>query len=80
MGNGLLLWWTYASPFAYVYDLRSHTIDSFDRKSGNFDPPMYISGRMVAGVSSPEPKLHNHLLGFSFRDGVDHKFRDANHR
>ena len=56
MGDGLLLWWTYASPFAYVYDLSNHTIDSFDRKSGNIDPPMFIYGRKVAVVSAPESK------------------------
>ena len=60
MGDGLLLWRTYRTPSAYVYDLRHHTMDSFDE---HFQPPMYISGRTVVSMTSEDQEpLNNYIV------------------
>jgi len=56
MGDGLLLWWTYTSPFSYLYDLQKHIAVSFDKEDDFSDTVVYISGRKVAVTSSREPK------------------------
>ncbi len=55
MGDGLLLWWTYTSPFSYLYDLQKHIIASFNIEDDFSNTIVYISGRKVAVTSSREP-------------------------
>jgi hypothetical protein len=53
MGDGMVLWWTYRDPSAYIYDIRNNILYP-NSTSHEFSPPMYIYGRSIVAETVPE--------------------------
>ena len=61
MGDGLLMWWTYLTPFTYVYDLQKNILDTAFN-DGHFYPPHYISGHTIAAATAPNDNAGHNLI------------------